>query len=46
MRAILARMLYHFDWTLEADSQDWALQDVFVFWDKKPLNVRLALRKF
>jgi cytochrome P450 len=41
MRLLITMMLFHFDITLEEESKDWAKQKVFIFWDKKPLMVKL-----
>ncbi|KAI9700902.1 MAG: hypothetical protein M1820_006663 [Bogoriella megaspora] len=46
MRAILARMIWHFDLELCEDSLDWMEQKVFIFWEKPALNVKLQLRDF
>ena len=45
MRSILARVLWHFDMELGKDSEDWCDQKVFALWDKKPLNIKLGVRK-
>ncbi|TKA80048.1 hypothetical protein B0A55_01750 [Friedmanniomyces simplex] len=48
MRLILARLLYVFDvsWaTATAPAiDDWGQQQTFIFWQKEPLEIRLALR--
>ncbi|KAL8714008.1 MAG: hypothetical protein Q9220_002154 [cf. Caloplaca sp. 1 TL-2023] len=44
IRSILARMLWHFDMHLEAESLDWADQKEYTLWDKPPLWVRLEDR--
>ena len=43
MRLILARLVYAFDISLADDKDvwDWGTQKTFIFWEKKPLNVRL-----
>jgi len=42
MRLILARVLWNFDFKLAPDSEDWVKkQQVFVLWEKGPLNVYL-----
>ncbi|KAH0349680.1 benzoate 4-monooxygenase cytochrome P450, partial [Aureobasidium melanogenum] len=41
MRLLLTMMLFNFDISLEEESKDWANQKVFIFWDKKPLMVKL-----
>ena len=45
MRLILARLLFAFDIELAdaADVWDWGTQKTFIFWEKKPLNVRLSV---
>lgn len=45
MKAILARVLWHFDISLREDSDNWAEQKVFFLWDKGDLNVKLSARK-
>ncbi|TVY15286.1 Cytochrome P450 monooxygenase FUM2 [Lachnellula arida] len=45
MRAILARMLWHFDISLCEESARWNDQKVFIFWDKPDLIVTLRERK-
>jgi hypothetical protein len=34
-------VLWNFDVELEEESREWADQKVFIFWDKRPLMVRL-----
>jgi cytochrome P450 len=41
IRLMMTMMLYHFDITLEEESKNWSKQKVFIFWDKKPLMVKL-----
>ncbi|KAF2008152.1 cytochrome P450 [Amniculicola lignicola CBS 123094] len=43
MRLILARLLYAFDVVLDdpTDVWDWGEQDTFMFWDKRPLWVKV-----
>ncbi|OCK73119.1 cytochrome P450 [Lepidopterella palustris CBS 459.81] len=43
MRLILARIIWNFDMELSSDSQDWANQEMYILWDKGPLNVKLRL---
>ncbi|TVY24378.1 Cytochrome P450 monooxygenase [Lachnellula hyalina] len=45
MRAILARILWHFDISLCEESARWNEQKVFIFWDKPDLMVTLKERK-
>lgn len=46
MRLLLTMLLFNFDISLEEESKDWADQKVFIFWDKKPLMVKLkAVRR-
>jgi cytochrome P450 len=45
MRAILARVLWHFDIRLCEESQHWDQQKVFILWDKPDLFVKLGERK-
>ncbi|PQE17491.1 Isotrichodermin C-15 hydroxylase protein [Rutstroemia sp. NJR-2017a WRK4] len=45
MRAILARVLWHFDISLCAESQHWGQHKVFILWDKPDLFVKLEARK-
>lgn len=43
MRAILARLLWHFDIELCDESRGWLRgQKVFVLWDKPDLMIRLS----
>jgi hypothetical protein len=43
MRAILARLLWHFDIELCEESQGWLKgQKVFVLWDKPDLMIKLS----
>ena len=44
MRAILARVLWHFDFELCAESEGWDRQKVFLLWEKGDLWVRLTKR--
>jgi cytochrome P450 len=41
MRLLMAMVLWNFDVELEEESREWADQKVFIFWDKRPLMVRL-----
>lgn len=43
MRLVLARLFFAFDLELADvdDVWDWGSQETFIFWEKKPLNVRL-----
>ena len=45
MRLILARLLFVFDIELAdaADVWDWGIQNSFIFWEKKPLDVRVSV---
>ncbi|KAH0273615.1 benzoate 4-monooxygenase cytochrome P450, partial [Aureobasidium melanogenum] len=43
MRLLLTMVLFNFDISLEEESKDWANQKVFVFWDKRPLMVKLKV---
>ena len=44
MMSVMSRMLFHFDMTLCDESIGWGhKQKTFVFWEKPPLMVRLAL---
>lgn len=42
MRLILARIIWNFDLKLADDSQKWTDQNIYTFWEKKPLNVVLT----
>ena len=42
MRLIITKVLYNFDMQLCLESADWADQDVFTLWEKRPLMVRLG----
>ena len=41
MRAILATVLWHFDFELCPESEDWSNQKVYTVWEKKDLFVKL-----
>jgi cytochrome P450 len=45
MRLILARLFFAFDIELAnaQDVWDWGSQETYIFWEKKPLNVRLSI---
>ena len=45
MRLILSRILWNFDLELAEPNDDWTNQKIFVIWQKKPLNVKVTLRK-
>jgi len=45
MRAILGRVLWHFDVSLCEESANWNKQKVFLLWDKPDLMVKLKARK-
>lgn len=42
LRAILSRVLWHFDMELEKESQGWPEQKVHDLWDKPPLWIKLT----
>ncbi|KAL8696305.1 MAG: hypothetical protein Q9224_002863 [Gallowayella concinna] len=44
MRSVLARMIWHFDMQLEAESQGWTEQKEYAVWDKPALWVTLQHR--
>ncbi|OAL39295.1 hypothetical protein AYO20_01613 [Fonsecaea nubica] len=46
MRLILAKPIYVFDisWNTTPSMHDWGEQETFIFWQKKPLELRLARR--
>lgn len=46
MRSILARLLWSFDiaWAGKPDTRHWGEQQTFIFWQKKPLVIRLSVR--
>lgn len=41
MRLIVAKVLYAFDLELTPESRDWADQQTFILWEKKPLLCKL-----
>ncbi len=45
MRSILARVLWHFEFSLCEESEYWDDQKVFVLWEKPELWVKLKARK-
>ena len=44
MRAILARVLWHFDFELCKESENWDRQKVFFLWEKGDMMVKLRRR--
>ncbi|KAK6077404.1 cytochrome P450 [Seiridium cupressi] len=42
MRLILTRVLWNFDLELMSESDSWNQQNIFIFWDKGPLRVKLT----
>jgi hypothetical protein len=45
MRIVLARLLWNFDLSkLDAQSEDWANQNVYLLWEKPELLVQLTPR--
>jgi cytochrome P450 len=45
IRAILTRLLWHFDFEMLKTSKDWEKQGAFVLWSKPSLMVKLKVRK-
>lgn len=45
MRLILTRMLWNFDLELQDDSIGWEKQQIFNFWEKGPMHVKIFPRK-
>jgi cytochrome P450 len=45
MRLALARVLFNFDLELQPESHSWNEQDIFVFWQKGALNVKVTPRE-
>jgi cytochrome P450 len=45
MRLVLARMLWNFDLELQEDSSTWNQQNVYLFWEKPELNVKIIPRQ-
>ena len=45
LRVVLARILWNFDMNLGEESEGWHKQKSFNLWVKKPLWVRLSMRK-
>lgn len=45
IRTILARLVWHFDFTLEDNMANWEHQKVFILWEKPSLMVRLTGRQ-
>ncbi|KAH7396245.1 cytochrome P450 monooxygenase-like protein [Pyrenochaeta sp. MPI-SDFR-AT-0127] len=45
IRAILARLIWHFEFELEEESTNWVDQKVFILWQKPSLMVRLRARE-
>jgi len=44
MRAVLAKLVWHFEIELLDKASNWDKQKVFIFWDKPELLVRLKAR--
>jgi hypothetical protein len=44
MRLILARLLWNFDLSLPPSSGNWIKQEMFILWQKEPLNIILKER--
>ena len=42
MRIILSKVLFHFDMTLEPESENWRDQEVYTLWQKPALKVKLT----
>lgn len=42
MRIILSKMLFHFDLSLEEESENWRDQEVYTLWQKPALKVKLT----
>lgn len=45
MRLLMTRLLWKFDLELLPESKAWIDQKVFLFWDKKALQVKLTEAK-
>ncbi|GME47900.1 Cytochrome P450 [Neofusicoccum parvum] len=45
MRIILSKVLWHFDLTMEPESDGWLNQKCYVLWEKGPLMVTVTARK-
>lgn len=41
MRLVMAKVLYSFDFELTPESKDWADQETYILWQKKPLMCKL-----
>lgn len=44
MRLIMARLLWNFDFILDAESSNWHEQKTFALWEKPPLQVYVKQR--
>jgi cytochrome P450 len=42
MRLVLSKVLYNFDLELCNESKDWANQEIFMLWQRKPLMVKIT----
>jgi hypothetical protein len=42
MCIILSKVLFHFDMTLEPESENWREQEVYTLWQKSALKVKLT----
>ncbi|XXH04521.1 hypothetical protein Hte_010937 [Hypoxylon texense] len=45
MRLIMARLLWNFDFTLDAESRNWHEQKIYALWEKPPLQVMIKQRE-
>lgn len=45
MRLTLARLLYTFDLGAAEAMEDFGKQKTYIFWEKRPLKVKLKLRE-
>jgi hypothetical protein len=45
IRAILARVLWHFEFSLCEESENWDDQKVYVLWEKPDMWVKLRKRE-
>ena len=45
MRLMMTLILWNFDLELEASSENWSDQKIFIFWEKPDMMVKLYPRK-
>jgi hypothetical protein len=44
MKLALAKLLYTFDMRMVGDARNFGDEKTYIFWEKRPLNVKLQMR--